>query len=103
MSEQYRVIKILQKIITIPKNQVIHILSKKLYSNQFYGIGIFGLNSTSNLLSNPQLNHNSFQPNITLSWVRSENDFAYTPPNPHKLNVSNFSAVTDPILMKLKM
>ena len=42
-----------QKIITIPKNQVTHILSKKLYSNQFYGIGIFGLNSTSNLLSNP--------------------------------------------------
>ena len=53
-------------------------------------------------LSKPQLNHNSTQPNITLSWVRHENDFAYHPTRPpHKLNVSNISAVTDPILMKL--
>ena len=56
-------------------------------------------------LSNPQLSHNSAKPNITLSWVRHENYFAHhltdltTPP--HKLNVSNISAVTDPILMKL--
>ena len=52
-------------------------------------------------LSKPQLNHNSTQPNITLSRVRHDNDFA--PPTPHppqKLNVSNFSAVPDPILMK---
>ena len=36
-------------------------------------------------LSKPQLNHNSTQPNITLSWVRHENDFAHhpTPPTPH--------------------
>ena len=30
-------------------------------------------------LSKPQLNHNSTQPNITLSWVRHENDFASPP------------------------
>ena len=53
-------------------------------------------------LSKPQLNHNPTQPNITLSWVRHENVFAYHPNTPpHKLNVSNISAVTDPILMKL--
>ena len=38
--------------------------------------------TTCSLLSKPQLNHNSTQPNITLSWVRHENDFA-TPPHPH--------------------
>ena len=55
-----------------------------------------------NVLSKPQLNHNSTQPNITLSWVRHENDFAHHPtPHPHKLNVSYISAVTYPILMKL--
>ena len=31
-------------------------------------------------LSKPQLNHDSIQPNITLSWVGHENDFAYHPP-----------------------
>ena len=31
------------------------------------------------LLSKPRLNHYSTQPNITLSWVRHENDFAYHP------------------------
>ena len=41
-----------------------------------------------------QLNTTSTKYN--LSWVRLENDFAYTPP--HKLNVNNISAVTDPIL-----
>ena len=45
------------------------------------------------------------QPNIILSWVRHENDFAHptTPPHstPQKLNVSNISVVTEPILMKL--
>ena len=37
-------------------------------------------------LSKPQLNHNSTQPNITLSWLRHENYFAYhlnPPPPPH--------------------
>ena len=56
------------------------------------------------LLSKPQLNHNSTQPDITLSWVRHENDLANHPnhptPPPHKLNVNNNSSVTDPILMK---
>ena len=36
-------------------------------------------------MSKPQLNHNSTQPNITLSWVRHENDFAYHP-TPHHTN-----------------
>ena len=54
-------------------------------------------------LSKPQLNHNSTQPNITLIWVRHENDFAHHPPPhpPQKLKVSNTSGVTDLILMKL--
>ena len=54
------------------------------------------------MLSKPQHDHNSTQPNITLSWVLHENDFAYHPtPHPHKRSVCNISAVTDPILMKL--
>ena len=55
------------------------------------------------LLSKPQLNHNSTQPNITLSWARPENDCAHHPTthHPQKLNVSNISAATDPILMKI--
>ena len=32
---------------------------------------------TNIVLSKTQLNHNSTQPNITLSWVRHEDDFAY--------------------------
>ena len=60
-----------------------------------------GVDFRTLLLSKPQLNHNSTQPNITLSWVRHENDFAYHPPPPQKLNVSYISAVTYPILMKL--
>ena len=54
-------------------------------------------------LSKPQLNHNSTQPKITLSWVRHENDFAHHPTlhPPHKLNVSNISAVSGLIWMKL--
>ena len=36
------------------------------------------------ILSKPQLNHNSIQPNITSSWVRHKNDFAQpqNPPTP---------------------
>ena len=45
------------------------------------------------LLSKTQLNHNVTQP--------QENDFAHHPTPPYKLNVSNGSAVTDQILMKL--
>ena len=57
----------------------------------------------NNFLSNPQLNHNSTQPNITLSWVRHANDFAYHPTTHplQKLNVFNISAVADRILIKL--
>ena len=41
------------------------------------------------------------QPNLNRTgWVLPENDFAYTHYHPHKLNVNNISAVTDPILMK---
>ena len=51
--------------------------------------------------SNPQLNHNSTQPNIALVGLDIKG-FAYHPTSiPQKLNVSNISAVTDPILMKL--
>ena len=32
-------------------------------------------------LSKPKLNQNSIQPNITLSWVRHENDFAHHSPH----------------------
>ena len=42
-------------------------------------------------LSKPQLNHNSTQPNITLSWVRHENDFAYHPTTPHTNSMSAIS------------
>ena len=44
-------------------------------------------------LSKPQLNHNSTQPNITLSWVRHENDFAHhpTPPPTHTNSMSAIS------------
>ena len=55
-------------------------------------------------LSNPQLNHNSTQPqpNITLVGLDTEMNLHTTPPtHPQKLNVSNISAVTDPILMQL--
>ena len=44
----------------------------------------------------PQLNSTLYN----FSWVRHANDFAHPPP-PHKLNVSNILAVTDPILMTL--
>ena len=54
-------------------------------------------------LSKPQLNYNSTQPNITLSWVGHENGFTNhptpNPPPPQKLNASN--TATDLILVKL--
>ena len=58
------------------------------------------------IVSKPQLNHNSTQPNITQScWVRHENDICpghiYPGDICPYLNISNISAVTDPILMKL--
>ena len=37
------------------------------------------MEALNDILSKPQLNHNSTQPNITLRWVRHENDFAYHP------------------------
>ena len=40
-------------------------------------------------------------PSPKTGWVLPENDFVYTPAPPHKLNVSNISAVTDPIWVKL--
>ena len=40
------------------------------------------------ILSKPQLNHNLAQPNITLSWVRHENDPTNTTTQPpQKLNL----------------
>ena len=41
------------------------------------GLQIVTCNLAHTVLSKPQLNHNSTQPNITLSWVRHENDFAH--------------------------
>ena len=67
------------------------------------GLQIVTCNFAHAVLLKPQLNHNSTQPNITLSWVRHENDFAHHPTlhPPNKLNVSYISVVTYPILMKL--
>ena len=58
------------------------------------------------LLSKPQLNYNSTQPqfNITLVVLDKKMTFHTTPPThypPRKINMSNISAVTDPILMTL--
>ena len=51
-------------------------------------------------LSKPQLNHNSTQPNITLSWDRHENDFAHptTATTPHHSN--SMSAISHLLLTK---
>ena len=55
-----------------------------------WGLLLSLLSLLLSLLSKPQLNHNhnSTQPNITLSWVRHENDFAHhhptPPPTPHR-------------------
>ena len=58
------------------------------------------------VLLKPQLNHNLTQPNIALVGLDTKMTLQTTPPTPHrpppqKLNASNISAVTDPILMKL--
>ena len=58
------------------------------------------------ILSKPELNHNSTQPQspITLVVGLDTKMTLHTPTQPtllHKLNVSNISAVTDLILMKL--
>ena len=45
-------------------------------------MGNYNYEKQKSILSKPQLNHNSTQPNITLSWVRHENDFAHHPPHP---------------------
>ena len=59
--------------------------------------------SRSIKLSNPQLNHNSTppQPNITVVRIDLKMTLQTTTTQPQKLNVSNMSAVIDPILMKL--
>ena len=58
------------------------------------------------LLSNPQINHNSTQPHPNITVVRLDLKMTLqttppTQPTPQKLNVSNISAVTDPIFTKL--
>ena len=45
--------------------------------------------SVSVQLSKPQLNHNSTQPNITLGWVKHENNIAYTPPTTRPGKISS--------------
>ena len=62
-----------------------NIIWKESKGNAVYECGylmLFSNISTYMLLSRPQLNHNSTQPNITFSWVRDKNDFAYHP-TPH--------------------
>ena len=41
------------------------------------------------------------QPNLNTRLGLTINDFANPPPTPQKLNISNITAVTDTILMKL--
>ena len=57
------------------------------------------------LLSQPQLNHNSTQPNITKVGFDTKMTLHQDPRPPHhhhqKLNIINISAFTDPILTKL--
>ena len=57
--------------------------------------------SSVSLFLKPQINHNTTQPNITL--VGLDTDTPPYPTDPHILNVNNISAVTDPILIKLKL
>ena len=75
-----------------------HFLVKKKLSKK-YGQKYFGLKNCQN--PNPT----TTQPNLTYVWVLRENDFTPPPPPPPthhpKLNVSNISAVTCPILTKL--
>ena len=58
-------------------------------------------------MSKPQLNHKSTQPQfkITLVGLNTKMTVHTTPltdpPHPHKFNISNISAVTDPILIKI--
>ena len=71
--------------------------------NERHTLGLFNIRFTETIMSTEMqsrhlLSKTPTQPNITLSWVRHENDFAHHPPPPQKLNVSNISAVTDPIL-----
>ena len=69
-------------------------------------------NNDNNNAENLNFLTNCHNPNSTStqlkSWVWHENDFNPPPPptttthhHPHKLNVSNISAVTDPISTKL--
>ena len=52
------------------------------------------------LLSKPQLNHNhnSTQPNITLSWIRHENDFAHHPTPPSTPHTNSMLAISQLLL-----
>ena len=51
------------------------------------------------ILSKPQLNHNSTQPNITLSWVRHENDFAFHPTTPLDHHDTNSMSAISQLLL----
>ena len=54
------------------------------------GWSIVGLMKVVCSCDEPQLNHNSTQPNITSSWVRHENDFAHHPTT-HRNSMSAIS------------
>ena len=53
------------------------------------------------LLSQPQLNLNSTQPNITKVGFDTKTTYTTTTTTHRKLNISNISTVLDPILTKL--
>ena len=74
------------------KSSYLVTLNQKVYVTK---VALFGMGYS---MSKPQLNHNSTQPNIT--WWDAKMNLHTAPPS-QKLHVSNISAVTDPILMKL--
>ena len=61
-----------------------------------------GTNAKVLVLSKSKLNHISTQPQFNITLVGLDMKMTlHTPPHPQKPNVSNISAVTNPILMKL--
>ena len=73
--------------------------AKPIYKVDFRGRGVMIVPSRPCYCQNP---NSTTQPNITLVGLDTKMTFHTTPPHPpQKLNVSNISAVTDLILMKL--
>ena len=55
------------------------------------------------ILSKPQLNHNSIQPQPNITFVGLDLKMTLHTHHPQKLNVSNISAATDLILISMKL